>query len=92
MQRMATSAENAVRLRNACDDLDVVDLLPRVTTPTLVLHCRHDNVVPFDEGRLIAMSIPHARFVSLESDNHLPLPGEPAWPRFLEEIETFLAR
>jgi pimeloyl-ACP methyl ester carboxylesterase len=69
----------------------VVELLPKVQVPTLVLHCRHDNVAPFEQGRLIAHSIPRAKFVTLESDNHVVLAGEPAWPRLIGEIATFLA-
>jgi pimeloyl-ACP methyl ester carboxylesterase len=91
LQRRATSADNAVRLRAACDEIDVVDLLPKVSAPTLVLHCRHDSVVPFDEGRRIAASIPNAKFVSLESENHVLVPDEPAWPKFIDEIEAFLS-
>jgi hypothetical protein len=33
-----------------CDDIDVVDPLPKVQVPTLVLHRRHDNVAPFERG------------------------------------------
>ena len=58
--------------------------------PTLVLHARHDNVVPLEQGRLLAASIPNARLVTLESDNHVLLQGEPAWGKFIAEIETFL--
>jgi DNA-binding winged helix-turn-helix (wHTH) protein/pimeloyl-ACP methyl ester carboxylesterase len=88
--RKSTSAENAVRNRHAADEIDVVDLLPKVSAPTLVLHCRRDNSVPFEEGRRLATAIPNAKFVSLDSENHVPLPGEPAWPHFLEAIESFL--
>jgi len=91
LQRITTSAQNAVRIRNACDAIDIVSLLPKVSVPTLVLHCRHDNVVPLEQGRLMATSIPNARFVTLESENHVLIPGEPAWPKFLDEIEAFLA-
>jgi DNA-binding winged helix-turn-helix (wHTH) protein/pimeloyl-ACP methyl ester carboxylesterase len=90
LQRVTTSAANAVRIRTACDDIDVVDLLPKVQVPTLVLHCRHDDVAPLEQGRLIASSIPHARFVTLESDNHIVLADEPAWPKLVDEIEAFL--
>ena len=90
LQRITTSAENAVRIRNACDDIDVVSLLPKVQAPTLVLHCRHDNVAPFEQGRMIATSIPNAKLVTLESDNHIVLADEPAWPRLIGEIESFL--
>ncbi|HSO93490.1 MAG TPA: alpha/beta fold hydrolase [Candidatus Dormibacteraeota bacterium] len=91
LQRVTTSPENAVRIRTACDEIDVVDLLPRVQAPTLVTHCRNDNVVPFDHGRTIASSIRGARFVGLESSNHASLPGEKAWGRFMTEIELFLS-
>jgi DNA-binding winged helix-turn-helix (wHTH) protein/pimeloyl-ACP methyl ester carboxylesterase len=90
MLRKSTSVENAIRTRNAADEFDVVDLLPNVSVPTLVLHCRLDTSVPFDEGRSIATSIPNAKFVSLDSENHVPLPDEPAWPKFVAEIEAFL--
>jgi len=90
LQRMASSPENTVRLRGTLDEIDVVDLLPKVTAPTLVMHCRHDNLIPFEEGRRIAMSIPNAKFVVLESENHVPQRYEPAWPMFLEAIEEFL--
>jgi DNA-binding winged helix-turn-helix (wHTH) protein/alpha-beta hydrolase superfamily lysophospholipase len=89
MQRAATSGQIAARLRNACDDIDVMDLLPRVAVPTLVLHARHDNVVPFEQGRLIAASIPNAHFTSLDSENHVPLPGEPASEALVAEIRRF---
>ena len=90
LQRITTSPENAARIRNACDEIDVVDLLPKVQAPTLVIHCRHDNVAPVEQGRLMARSIPHAKFVTLDSDNHVVLAGEPAWPRLLGEIDAFL--
>jgi len=67
-----------------------VALLPRVSCPTLVLHAVRDARVPFDEGRLIASEIPGARFVPLESDNHLLLEDEPAWRRWLDEVRAFL--
>jgi pimeloyl-ACP methyl ester carboxylesterase len=91
LQRITTSPENAARIRQTCDDIDVVDLLPKVQVPTLVIHCRHDNVAPFEQGRLIARSVPRARFVTLESENHVVLAGEPAWPRLVGEIAAFLA-
>jgi hypothetical protein len=43
-----------------------------------------------DQGRLVAAMIPGARLVSLDSDNHLPLHGEPAFDRMVREILTFL--
>jgi pimeloyl-ACP methyl ester carboxylesterase len=90
LQRLTTSPENAVRIRRACDEVDVMDLVAQIKVPTLVTHSRNDNVAPFDHGRLIASSIPGARFVALDSDNHLPLQGEPAWDKLMREMELFL--
>jgi pimeloyl-ACP methyl ester carboxylesterase/DNA-binding winged helix-turn-helix (wHTH) protein len=90
LQQAITSPENAVRIRRATFDIDVGALLPQVSAPTLVLHCLDDPAVPFDEGRRIAAGIPGARFVALESRNHLILESEPAWGRFLEEVTAFL--
>jgi len=52
---------------------------------------RTRTLAEFEEGRLLAASIPNAKFVVLESDNHIPIPGEPAWPIFMAEIEAFLS-
>jgi len=91
LQRITTLAENAARIREACDHIDVTELLPEVRVPTLVLHCREDAVQPFDEGRHIAALIPGARFVPLDGRNHLILEHEAAWSRFRQEIEDFLS-
>ena len=91
LQRITTSPENAVRIMEATGELDISDLLPQVRVPTLVLHCRNDAAVVLDEGRRLAAGIPGAKFVALESRNHLVLESEPAWEKFIGEIKTFLA-
>jgi pimeloyl-ACP methyl ester carboxylesterase/DNA-binding winged helix-turn-helix (wHTH) protein len=90
LQRMTSSPENAARIRQALDDLDVSGLLPEVRVPTLVLHCRDDAVQPFEEGRRMAAGIPGSRFVALDSRNHMILEHEPARARLLDEIARFL--
>jgi hypothetical protein len=50
------------------------------------MHSRDDARVPFDQGRQLAAGIAGARFVPLPSQNHLILEGEPAFPKFLQEI------
>ena len=90
LQRISTSPEDAVRNLMATGETDVMGLLAKVRVPTLVMHSRHDTRVPFESGRRMAAGIPGARFVPLESRNHLILEDEPAFPRFLEEIKSFL--
>lgn len=91
LQRRTTSAENAVRIRRANEVLDVRNILSEVRVPTLVLHCRDDEVVSLSRGREMAAAIPGARFVPLEGRNHLMLEHEPAFARFREEVRAFLA-
>ena len=89
--RISTSPANALRLVDVFSRIDVTALAPQVRVPTLVMHCRHDAAIPFDQGRVIASLIPNARFVLLEGRNHIILQHEPAWPRFVEELRAFLA-
>jgi DNA-binding winged helix-turn-helix (wHTH) protein/pimeloyl-ACP methyl ester carboxylesterase len=91
LQRVSTSAENAARLMEIDDNIDVRGLLRQIRVPTLVVHCDGDQVVPPECGRQMAAEIPDARYVSLPSANHLLLAEEPAWPIFLTEIGSFLA-
>ncbi len=91
-QRRTTSPENAVRFQDAFGDIDVRHLLAQIRVPTLVLHARHDQRIPVDQGRHLAAAIPNARFVSLESRSHIILGDEPAWAVMIEEIGRFLAQ
>jgi DNA-binding winged helix-turn-helix (wHTH) protein/pimeloyl-ACP methyl ester carboxylesterase len=90
LQRVSTSPENAARLMERDDDIDVRRLLSQVKAPTLVIHCDRDRAVPAEDGRLLAAGIPGARYVSLPGANHLMLEEEPAWSLFLEELGLFL--
>jgi pimeloyl-ACP methyl ester carboxylesterase len=71
IQRKATSAECAARYFETVANLDILHLLPQVWHPTLVLHCRDDNAVPFKLGVELAAGIPGARFLGLPGRNHI---------------------
>ena len=90
LQRISTSPADAVRTFMAAGNIDVTNLLTKLTVPTLVMHARDDARVPFDAGRQMAAGIPGARFVPLPSCNHLILEDEPAFARFLQEMRNFL--
>jgi pimeloyl-ACP methyl ester carboxylesterase len=90
LQRLSSSAENAARMLRSLGDVDVLDLLPGIATPTLVLHCRDDASSAFEQGWLTASRIPRARFVTLEGRNHILLRGDPAWSAFVSEVRRFL--
>jgi DNA-binding CsgD family transcriptional regulator/alpha-beta hydrolase superfamily lysophospholipase len=90
LQRRTVSAEIAARIMEVSGNIDVSDRLALVRVPTLVLHPRRDAMVPFDEGRRIAAEIPGARFIELDTANHVLVEGEPAAARFRQAMAEFL--
>jgi len=90
LQRQTTSPANAAAILSALGDADVREDLPRIKIPTLVLHSRFDAVIPMKDGIELASGIAGARFVPIESANHVWLAGEPAWTQFSQELERFL--
>ena len=90
LQQASSSGEMAARLRQSRNQTEISDTARRVTQPALVLHVRQDRAVPYEEGRRLASLLPDARFVTLESDNHILQEGEPAWEEFLSEVRAFL--
>lgn len=91
LQRLSTSADILVAARAERLKVDVTPLLAELTAPTVVLHSRGDQMVDFAEARILAASIPHARLVPLDSDNHIVLADEPARATFVAETTSFLA-
>lgn len=87
--RRTTTPDIAARLLRSRAQVNTRDLLPKVRVPTLVLHARYDEVVPFSMGTILASEIPDARFVQLESRNHVLLEDEPAWTAFQQAVLDF---
>jgi len=75
-QRDASTAEVAARLLELIYEVDVTDLLPKITTPTVVMHRKGDRVMPFRLGRELAAIIPNVRFIPLEGKIHPPHLGD----------------
>ncbi|MGB5201204.1 MAG: alpha/beta hydrolase [Sedimenticolaceae bacterium] len=90
LERSSASAETAEKIYVATQTVDVRPLLPDIRVPTLVLHCRGDRRVPYEMGCELAAGIPGARFVTLESKNHLLLDHEPATEILFDEVASFL--
>lgn len=90
LQRISASPENAARMLAEFPNFKILDMLPEISCPTLVLHSRDDGAVPVQEGKLIAARIRGARFVELASRSHMVAPGEPAWDQLVQEVSAFL--
>ena len=62
--------------------------LARVAVPTLIVHGRHDRLIPVENAELMAERMPQARLVILEHSGHL-YPTEQ--PEVDEAISEFMA-
>jgi pimeloyl-ACP methyl ester carboxylesterase/DNA-binding CsgD family transcriptional regulator len=91
LQRTSVDAETAVVARSQRQQTNASARLTELELPTLVLHSRGDQMNDFEESRHLAANIRGARLVALESDNHIVLADEPAWPVLLRELTMFLA-
>ena len=69
--RLGTSPSGVSALIELYRELDVRDVLPLVTAPTMVMHPRGDLVAPLALGRYVAERIPAARWVEVASDDHV---------------------
>jgi pimeloyl-ACP methyl ester carboxylesterase len=88
-ERACMTRETALDLNSREAEIDVFDVLPTISAPTLVLH-RRDDVVPIEMGRDVAAAIPGARFVELEGGDHVPFAGDPT--AMLDRIEDFVGQ
>ena len=89
--RQTTTPQIAARIIRSYWSLDIREQMQRIGAPTMVIHSREDPVIPFEEGRLAASLVPNARFVPIDSRNHILLNTEPGWPRFISALEEFLS-
>lgn len=71
-QTAATTADMAIRLLEHQYAMDVREILPAVRAPSLVLHNRYDQAVPFEAGRELATLLPDARLHAMEGNEHDP--------------------
>ena len=90
LQRMSTSAENAVASRVARQQVDIEGDIPKISAPTIVLQAIGDRSTTFDNAVSVSSLIPNARLVPLQSNNHILLADEPAWRVFIDEVTSFL--
>jgi len=69
-------------------EIDVRDVVSAIRVPTLIVHSTGDRICHVEAARFLARTIPGARYVELESEDHVPW-GENA-DEILAEIREFL--
>lgn len=88
LQRFSASPSALQQAFEAFLDIDVRDLLPAVTQPTLVLHRRGDRAVNRRAGQYLAEHIPGARYAELEGIDHAIYVGDV--DSVIDEVEQFM--
>jgi class 3 adenylate cyclase/pimeloyl-ACP methyl ester carboxylesterase len=86
VERFAGTPRMAVSKAQTIYELDLRNVLPLVTVPTLVVHARDNVYIPIAHGRYLADHIEGARFVELDSSEHWPV----AESGLLGTIEEFV--
>jgi pimeloyl-ACP methyl ester carboxylesterase/DNA-binding CsgD family transcriptional regulator len=90
LQHASASGKTAAALLASLFAIDAHEEAQQVRAPTLVIHRRGDQAVPFPWGQHLAAAIPDARFVPLEGADHpLGMDG-PNAEAVLEAIEGFV--
>ena len=88
LQRASATATVAADLLSEYYRTDVSNLLPRIKSPTLVLHREGDRATPFAAGRELAAHIPGATFLPLSGSTHLFWKDD--WREIVDAIRHFL--
>lgn len=90
MQRLATDREDVLCIYDLISQFDFIEMASQLDLPVLVAHVRGDRRAPLEEGRLIARTIPGARFIELPGNNHVLTEGTPAFDQFFEHAIPFI--
>lgn len=90
-ERLVTIIGLNESLQQVFRNVDVRNLLGRISAETLIAHSRGDRIIPHACSEALAGGIAGSRFLSLDSDNHMLLGDEPAWPGLARELRAFLA-
>jgi class 3 adenylate cyclase len=86
--RLCASPAVAAAVVRMLFSLDVRNVLPTISVPTLVVNRRGNPVIPPDSGRDMAARIPNAKFVQVPGDDYGLAVGDV--DPVIDEIEEFL--
>jgi class 3 adenylate cyclase/pimeloyl-ACP methyl ester carboxylesterase len=86
--RESLSAEQASAYWESSQEIDVTDLLPKVTQPTLILHRRDFPMLSVEVAKNLAANIPNARLKILEGASLSPYMGD--MRAVLDSIDEFV--
>jgi pimeloyl-ACP methyl ester carboxylesterase len=86
--RQSASPQAVLALTQMNYEVDIREVLPTVSAPTLVIHRTGDRIMQTEEARYLAQHIPGARLALLPGDDHLPWVADQ--DAILDEIQEFV--
>ncbi len=90
LQRASADADTATRYQESLNRRgDISRRLADLRTPTLVIHCEDDRIIPFAEGRHLASIIQGARFLALPTGTHYFPVDDAVTSELVEAIDRF---
>ena len=81
--------EAAIALRRLNSEADLRADLPKIRQPTLIIHCEGDKIMPVEQARTLAKTLPNAELVILKDSGHIPTMTRPA--EIAAQSERFFA-
>jgi class 3 adenylate cyclase len=72
VQRHAGTPASAEAFMRMAFDIDVRHVVPAINVPTLVVHAARDRVCHVENARYLARNIAGAKYVELDTDDHVP--------------------
>ena len=89
-ERLGATPRAVVDLMRMNKQIDISEILPSITVPTLVVHRAEDTLIDIEAGRFLATRISGARYLELPGEDHLPWVGDNAG-QIIEAVGEFLA-
>ncbi len=74
-ERLGASPSAVIDLMRMNKQIDILDVLPSIHVPTLVVHRSDDCLIDPEAGKLLSRTIPDAQLLSLPSADHIPWSG-----------------
>jgi class 3 adenylate cyclase len=87
-QRLSASPSAIFAMDNLMREMDIRQLLPAISVPTLILHRDEDVIEDVGSGRFLAEQIADARYVELPGADHFPWAGDQ--DSVIAEIRKFI--
>jgi len=90
VDRLGTISVLSEQLQDVFRNIDLRPELAKIKAPTLIMHSRGDRIIPSKCSETMAAQIEGSKLVLLESENHIPLVHDVAWPVARSALRNFL--